>query len=510
MIRQHDVQVLAEAEDSEVLADGTFRVVLTRGRRVVTAIDLPDSALGPLHLVFAVTPEALTPSTFATGSLFGDVGHVFDHVAHDLRHDAEKAAEGAFNAASKAATTLARPAFDITRDAAAAGASLIGHVPFVPEAERKRIEAASRTILRARLGDVNAQQFVRAVGAAAKAGVREAQHAGDALLTGTKIVARVLDTPMSLVGKIPKVGGALHALDPLVKMDHMADALQRGDFKGLKTMIENDAKMAQGVLSLIPGIGTGISAAISAGIGILDGGGPLEIAIETAYGAIPIPLGIREVTDTVLASVLELLHHPHDLTDAVLAGARNAIPSGMPRDVFDTLVKLIVHHMPITHVASDLVGTYVKRYAGDLPIPSGIAEAAAHVAGAAKVGGGAGSALAFAAKQLGGGKGEGLGGLVSGGIALAAGAHGAAPVPAAAAAVSRALDAVRPGSAPPLVATALRGASSGPLAALPPAAKPLGPAGASGGALGRAVELFAPSPLQLPPAPHALALGTSS
>ena len=96
MIRQHDVQVLAE---------GTFRVVLTGKRRVVTVIDVPDSALGPLHLVFAVSPEAMAATSFTTGSIFGDIGHAFSSAAHDVGHAVEKAAEGTFNAASKVATT---------------------------------------------------------------------------------------------------------------------------------------------------------------------------------------------------------------------------------------------------------------------------------------------------------------------------------------------------------------------------------------------------------------------
>ncbi len=372
MIRQHDVQVVSD--ESEALAEGTFRVVMTRGRQVLTVIDLPDSALGPLHLVFAVSPRSMIASSFGTGSIFSSVAHAVEHAEHGL----EKAAESTFNAASTAATTLARPAFDIARDAAATGASLVAHVPFVPPSERNRIEAASRTILRARLGDINARQFVHAIGQAAKAGVREAQHAGDALLTGTRIVGRVLDAPLSLVDRIPKVGGVLHSLDPFVKMDHMTAALQRGDFKAIEHMIENDAKMAQGVISLIPGIGTGISAAISAGTAILEGGGALDIAIQTAYGAIPIPPGIREVTDAVLESVIRLIRHPHDLTDAVITGARNAVPSGLPRDVFDTLAKIIFHHMPITHVAEEVVGSYVKRYAGDI-VPAAVTDAVGKV-----------------------------------------------------------------------------------------------------------------------------------
>jgi hypothetical protein len=399
VIRQHDVQVLSE--DSEVLAEGTFRIVLTRGRRVLTAIDLPDSALGPLHLVFAVSPQSMMATTFATGSVFGDIGHAFGHAAHDVGHGLEKAAQGTFDVASKVATTLARPAFDITRDAAAAGAHLVAHLPFVAPSEREKIEAASRTVMRARLGDVNAQQFIRAVGEAAKAGVKAARDAGDALLTGTKIVAHVLDAPLTLIEKIPVVGGVLRATDPFVKMDHMAGALQRGDFTGLKNMIEGDIKMAQGVVSLIPGIGTGVSAAISAGMAVLDGDGPLDVAIHTAYGAIPIPPGIREVTDTVLGSVLSLLHRG-SITDAALAGARNATPPGIPRDVFDTLVKLIVHHTPIKHVAEDLVGTYVKRYAPEISIPASIAEAAKHAASVNVGGGRIGAAIDIVAKPVGG------------------------------------------------------------------------------------------------------------
>lgn len=421
MIRQHDVQVLL-AEDDQVLGEGTFRVVLTRSHRVVTAIDLPDSALGPLHLVFAVSPGSMIASTFATSGFFEDVGHWTEHAVHDAGHGLGKAAEATFNAGSKIATTLARPAFDITRDAAAAGASLIAHTPFVSDKDRKKLEAASRTIMRARLGDVNAQQFIHAVAKAAKDGQAVAKHVGDALLDGTKVVGQVLDAPMLLVSKIPKVGGILHELDPFVKMGHMTDKLKVGDFQGVKKMIEDDAKAAQGVISLIPGIGTGISAAISVGVGILDGGGALDIAIEAAYGAIPIPAGIRQITDAVLGAILQLIHNPHNLTDALLAGARNAVPAGMARDVFDTLANLVVKKMPITKAAGQLVDSYVQRYAPGVPI-QGIGSAAASVADAAihhqNVGAAASEAVGGMAKKA-------LPGVVGEGIAGAAHVVGAA------------------------------------------------------------------------------------
>jgi hypothetical protein len=123
-----------------------------------------------------------------------------------------------------------------------------------------------------------------------------------------------------------------------------------------------------------------VGAAVGAGIAVLDGGGGIEIALHTAYGAIPIPPGLRSVTDGVLDGVLGLLHHG-PITDAALAAARNAIPSGVARDVFDTLIKLVAHHRPILHVADDLVGSYVKRYAPDLHVSAAIELGGARGAG---------------------------------------------------------------------------------------------------------------------------------
>lgn len=100
---------------------------------------------------------------------------------------------------------------------------------------------------------------------------------------------------------------------------------------------------AQGVISLIPGVGTGISSAISAGLALLSGGSPLEIALRAAYGAIPIPPGIRNLTDMVLDAVLALAS-TGDPAEAAIAVARSRVPEGLPRDVFDTLIHIIAHH----------------------------------------------------------------------------------------------------------------------------------------------------------------------
>jgi hypothetical protein len=126
-------------------------------------------------------------------------------------------------------------------------------------------------------------------------------------------------------------------------------------------MAQQEISEAQGVISLIPGIGSGVSAALSAAEGLLAGGAPLEIAIRAAYGALPIPPGVRDITDMVLDAVLKIIQGG-SITDAALAIARDRIPSGIPRDVFDTLVNVVAKHQPIVKAAGQLAGHYVAQY----------------------------------------------------------------------------------------------------------------------------------------------------
>lgn len=137
---------------------------------------------------------------------------------------------------------------------------------------------------------------------------------------------------------------------------------------------------AQGVLSLIPGIGTGISAAIGAGLAVLEGGGALEIAIKTAYGAIPIPPGVRQFTDAVVDGALSLMHQlmaGKDLASSAIAslvsGARKAILGKLPSiaqdiaaQVFDTLAHLLlqaIHGTPTLAVNTKPMSAVAKAVA---------------------------------------------------------------------------------------------------------------------------------------------------
>jgi hypothetical protein len=350
-LRTHDV----------VIADGTFRIVLTPRRRVIAVLDAPQTMLGPLHVALqidrepflapGVSPLVLAEPSHATAGLFDDIGHAISH-----------AAEGAFNAASHVATTVARPAFDVLKTAAGQGANLISHTIPMPAAARRELEAAGRTIMRARLGDLTAKQFIQGVASAAKAGVGSAMKIGDTLLDASKLIARAADAPVMLASHVPVLGDVVKAVSPLEVWDHMATAIQHGDFKKLADIARQELSLAQGVIAMVPGVGTGISSAISAGLAILNGGSPLEIALRAAYGAIPIPPGLRQATDTALDSALALaMHGP--ITDVGIQVARDRVPAGLPRDVFDTLVHLVVHKQPVRRVGGELAAHFVRQYA---------------------------------------------------------------------------------------------------------------------------------------------------
>jgi hypothetical protein len=347
MLRTHDV----------VIADGTFRVVMTPRRRIVAALDVHESMLGPLHLAFEIDraphlPAGVSPhvleQSITTAGVFDDVGHFVSKAAGDT-----------FNAASHAASSVAHPAFDIVKAAAAQGAHVLSDVGHP-------LQAAAHVVLRAKLGDLNAKQFIKTIGSAAKNGVHAAMHVADTLLDASKLVAKTMDVPTLITSHIPVLGDLVKMASPYETYQHMVTALQHGDLKEVERIAKERMTLAQSVVSLVPGVGTGVSAALGAGVAALDGGNPIEIAIRVAYGAIPIPPGLRQITDTVVDSVLALLEHPHNLTDVAIQVARDEVPSGLPRDVFDTLVQLIVKRVPIQKVAGGLAEHFVKQYAPGL------------------------------------------------------------------------------------------------------------------------------------------------
>jgi hypothetical protein len=343
-MRTHDI----------VLFDGTFRVVLTPKNRVIAVMHAPETPLGPMHVALNIDREASRVFSSAphhhmeTAGLFDDIG---------------KAAEGTFNAVTHVATPLARPAFDVLKGATSQAAHLIANAtPLLPHNVRDQIERASQVVMKARLGDLNAKQFLRTIASAAKDGVSAAQHVGNTLLDASKFVAKAVDGPL-LMAAAPGMGALLAPISPLKHYEQLVNAIQKGDVGELKKMVERDVSFLQGAASMIPGLGTGVSSALGAGLAALESGNPLEIAIRTAYGAIPIPGSVRQLTDLALDTVLAFVAHPHSLTDVALQVARDRVPAGMPREVFDTLVQLVVKRVPIQQAGTSIVDHYVQQYA---------------------------------------------------------------------------------------------------------------------------------------------------
>jgi hypothetical protein len=109
------------------------------------------------------------------------------------------------------------------------------------------------------------------------------------------------------------------------------------------------ASNAIGLVSLIPGIGTGVAGALSAGLAVLEGGSPLDMAIRTAYGVLPIPPGVKNFTDIVLDGVLALLDAGGNLGQAAVLAVKSTLlkkipdfAKGIATQAFDTLAHLVL------------------------------------------------------------------------------------------------------------------------------------------------------------------------
>jgi len=363
-----------------VLAEGTFRLALTKQHRLVAALDA-HTALGPVHVVvhvdhgftFAPRREALERSIL--GHEMGFTGHEMGFsfpkiklpgVLKDVAHVAEKA----FTTAAKVAPYIAMPALSIVHAAAQNGAHLIAqHASFIPRDVRNKLEAASRVLSRAKLGDIDARKFIGKVLVAARDNVPGARAIADKLLDANRFIDRAVETVQTL----QRPGDKL--MDPNKRAERLLSAIGKGDWNAVRSMAHSELGAVQGAASMIPGVGTAASAAIGAGLSALEGGSPLDIGLRTAYAAIPIPPALREVTDAALEAVLSLSHGA-SLTDTAIAAARHGVPEGMARDVFDTLMNIVVKRMPIQNAGAEMLERYVQHYGGEalraIPLPASL------------------------------------------------------------------------------------------------------------------------------------------
>jgi hypothetical protein len=220
---------------------------------------------------------------------------------------------------------------------------------------RLRSGGAGQIVWRAHAGDVDAQAFIRAVVDDARRGhVRAGAWADELADAQRDLILVIFDTGGFDLFK--SIGDAAKAIGN--EADKIVKPL--GGWSGVLSDV-------QGVVSMIPGIGTGISAAIGAASAIIGGGGPLVIALKTAYGAIPIPPGIRNLTDGALDAIIALVKGDN-ITDAALAVIRDQLPEGIARQAFDTLAHVVagaVSHgkaPPIQHAPAQLQSHYSMQY----------------------------------------------------------------------------------------------------------------------------------------------------
>jgi hypothetical protein len=416
-VEAYDPDIPAHAYDPMAL--GSFSLIRTNHGRYYALIRV-HTVFGHLCLAIHLEREAVhqlaamahAAGEYTTSGFFDDIGHFVSHAASDIGHAVSKVAKDIGHGVSKVASDIghgvAKAAKDVghfvTHDVVntaknigqglvhAAQGAINGAAHAIESAAKaaggaidRGVKAAAHLVTRMHLGDINAGNIIRDIGKAAQGGLDWAKKAGQALADGAKFVAKAIDLPKIVADAIPipAVQGFVKSIDPLDKFASAVDALKTGDWERLKKIGKEVLSGAQGVISLIPGIGTGISAAIGTAEALLEGGSPIDIAIRAAYGAIPIPPGLRDVTDGVLDAVLALLHGK-DISDVALAVIRDRIPAGVPRDLFDTLANIVVKHQPILKATEDLASHYVKQYTqgiGDA-VAQGISSVAPAVRGA--------------------------------------------------------------------------------------------------------------------------------
>lgn len=125
--------------------------------------------------------------------------------------------------------------------------------------------------------------------------------AGKAVGTVTKPIQSVTGAVTKVVGKIPVVGGPLHtvfnagfhaAMGPAnmtvaIAEGKRIDKAVVGQIKEQLHDIKQVAPYAQMVMSVVPGVGTGVSAALSAGLALSEGQSVGEALKAGAIGAMP-------------------------------------------------------------------------------------------------------------------------------------------------------------------------------------------------------------------------------
>jgi hypothetical protein len=173
---------------------------------------------------------------------------------------------------------------------------------------------------------------VKAVTAAAK-------WAGRAVGTVAHAAGSVIHEAADVMGHIPIVGGPLHtvldAANPFNVIEHIAkgeriDKAVLGDLKNKLAAVKEVAPYAAMVASMVPGVGSGVAAALNTAVALSSGRSITEAVAEGVRDALPGGAAVRAAFDTARA-----LSKGERIDQALLETARNQLPAEA-RGAFDT------------------------------------------------------------------------------------------------------------------------------------------------------------------------------
>ena len=179
------------------------------------------------------------------------------------------------------------------------------------------------------------------------------QSIGRGISKVAKDVGRTVGKAADTIGKVPVlgdiaragVGATRFALGPLGVAIDAGTRIARGEklgralegaVKGYADVARDQLKLAEMVTSFVPGIGTGVAAALGAANALAAGKPITEALLSAARSALPGGAIAQAAFDTALN-----LAKGQNITEALLGAARNRLPGGpAARAAFDAAVAL--------------------------------------------------------------------------------------------------------------------------------------------------------------------------
>lgn len=173
-------------------------------------------------------------------------------------------------------------------------------------------------------------------------------------------VTHAVTTVAHAVEQVPVIGDVVHIIDEVnatpfrfvgaiasgARIDHAVV----GELKNQLKIVKEAAPYAQTVVALVPGVGTGVAAAIAAGAALAEGQNITEIGKAAIRGALPGGAIAAAAFDTALKAA-----SGENIVQSVLESARNAIPSGVAQKAYDIGLAVATGEKLQTALAKGLV-----------------------------------------------------------------------------------------------------------------------------------------------------------